>query len=438
MTKTRVAITGTGAVTPLGLKTQDLWEGLNSGRSGIARITAFDPSGFPCQIAGQVPDYKIRDYIPKSYRKAAKLMCRDIELVVMAADQALRRSGWVTQAMDPEQATIEPERFGVNLGAGLICCDLEELAPSVASCTQDGQFSLPQYGREGIEYVTPLWLLKYLPNMLACHISILHDLRGPSNTITCAEASSHLAISEAAQTIQRGDSDFALAGAAEAKVNAHTILRQNKINRATDQGNEQPDKACRPFDAQATGCVFGEGAGLLVLENMERAQARGARILAELAGTGQSISIHTDMRHLEPDGRGVQIAVEKALDDAGIAPDDLDLIVPHGTGIAPDDAAEARGLAAALGNAIESIPVWTTKGQVSNTGAASGGVDAVAAVAAMEHGRIPASANFETPAQDCRLQILQEPLAKTIRYALCCSYTYGGHTAAMVLKKKDT
>ncbi len=437
MTKTRVAITGMGAVTSLGLKTRDLWEGLNSGRSGITRITAFDPSGFPCQIAGQVPDYKIRDYIPKSYRKAAKLMCRDIELVVMAADQALRHSGWVTQSMDSEPVTIEPERFGVNLGAGLICCDLEELAPSVARSTQAGQFSLPQYGREGIEYVTPLWLLKYLPNMLACHISILHDLRGPSNTITCAEASSHLAISEAAQTIQRGDSDFALAGAAEAKVNAHTILRQNKIGRATDQGNEQPDQACRPFDARATGCVFGEGAGLLVLENMERAQARGARILAELAGTGQSISIHADMRHLEPDGKGVQIAVQKALDDAGIAPDDLDLIVPHGTGIAQDDAAEAEGLTAALGNAIERIPVWTTKGQVSNTGAASGGVDTVAAVSAMEQGQVPVSANFETPTEGCRLQVLRKPLTKAIRYALCCSYTYGGHTAAVVLKKVD-
>jgi 3-oxoacyl-[acyl-carrier-protein] synthase II len=437
MTKTRIAITGMGAVTPLGLQTQDLWEGLNSGRCGITRIKAFDPSGFPCQIAGQVPDYMIRDYIPKSYRKAAKLMCRDIELAVIAADHALRQSGWITQAMDPAQVTIQPERFGVNLGAGLICCDLEELAPSVASCTQDGQFSLSQYGRKGLEYVTPLWLLKYLPNMLACHISILHDLRGPSNTITCAEASSHLAISEAAQIIQRGDSDFALAGAAEAKVNAHTILRQNIIHRATEQYNDEPEKACRPFDAHATGCVFGEGAGLLVLENMERAESRGAHILAELAGTGQSISINTDLRHLESDGKGIQIAVEKALDDAGIGPDELDLIIPHGTGIPLDDLAESRGLAAALGAAIETTPVWTTKGQISNTGAAAGGVDAVAAIQALGQGRIPASANFQTPAAGCRLRVLREPLNTPIRHALCCSYTFGGHTTALVLKNND-
>lgn len=434
MTRIPVFITGMSAVTPLGLGSEDLWSGLNNGQTGITRITAFDPADFPCKIAGQVPDYKLRDYIPKSYRKAAKLMCRDIELAVIAANEAIQQSGLITQAIDPDQVNINPERFGINLGAGLISCELDELAPSVAHSMVGDQFSLDVYGREGLERVTPLWLLKYLPNMLACHLSILHDLQGPSNTITCAEAAGHLAISEAAQTIQRGDSDQALAGAAEAKVNAHTILRQSKINRANDHGNENPETACRPFAADAQGSVFGEAAGILLLESKEKAISRGATVLAELAGTGQSISLNGDLQHLEPDGKGLQIAIEKALDDAGISAQDLDLIVPHGSGIPQDDTAEANALCAVLGETNNDVPVWPTKGQVSNTGAAGGAVDTVAAICAMNNDCIPAAVPDTGLSPDCRLNIIRKPLTKKIKYALSCSYTYGGHTAAVVLK----
>ena len=167
----RVVITGLGAVSPLGLSAAALWEGLAAGRCGIGRITAFDPGGFPCQVAGQVPAYKITDFIPKTSRKAAKLMSRDIELAVIAADQAIRQSGLVTRGIDPEHVTIQPERAAVHLGAGLISCDLVELGPAAAASTVDGRFDIRRWGREGIAGVTPLWLLKYLPNMLACHIS---------------------------------------------------------------------------------------------------------------------------------------------------------------------------------------------------------------------------------------------------------------------------
>ncbi|MFC1764076.1 beta-ketoacyl-[acyl-carrier-protein] synthase family protein [Planctomycetota bacterium] len=434
MTQASVAITGMGAVTPLGLQTQDLWDALCAGRSGISRITAFDPSGFPSQIAGQVPDYKLRDYIPKTYRKAAKLMCRDIELAVMAANQALRQCGLNSPAIDPENVTLNAERVAVNIGASLITCDLEELAPSVASCMDGDRFSPQKYGRTGIELVTPLWLLKYLPNMLACHISILHDLQGPSNSITCAEVSGHLALSEASQIIQRGDADMALAGGAEAKVNAHTILRQNLIGRATEQGNDTPETAYRPFAADATGAVFGEGAAILVLENLDMARKRGATIVAELAGTGQSISLNPDYRHLEPDGKGIQIAVEKAMADADIGPDDLDLVIPHGMAIPADDSAEAQGLAAALGTAVKDIAVLPTKGLMSNTGAACGAVDTIVAALALQNGQIPAACNCIPRATDCALNIIQEPQSRPLRYALSCSYTYGGHTAAVVLR----
>lgn len=437
MASARVVITGLGAASPLGLSVGDMWEGLCAGRCGIGEIKAFDPVGFSCKLAGEVPDYKIQSYLPKSYRKAAKLMSRDIELAVVASDEALKSSGLVTKAIDPDKINVDPSRVAINFGAGLISCDLIELSPAVAVSVTDGRFDIKKWGKEGLEQVTPLWLLKYLPNMLACHVGIIHDIQGPSNSITCAEASAHLAIGEAAQIISRGDSDVALAGGAEAKVNPIVMIRQCLLRRATSENNDDPTSACRPFDANAKGSVFGEGAGVVVLESLERAQGRGVKIYAEVVGVGSSNSINPAYEHLEPDGKGIQIAVEKALADAQIQPDDLDLIVPHGTGIAADDIAEARGIEAALGEAVKEIAVWPTKSMLSNTGAASGALDVIAAVRAMAEGKIPAAKNCDRKADSCNLNIVKQAQKTDIRYALCCSYTYGGQTAAVVLKKFD-
>jgi 3-oxoacyl-[acyl-carrier-protein] synthase II len=437
MSSHRVVITGFGAITPLGLTAAETWASLCEGKSGISRITAFDPVGFTCKIAGQVPEYRIQNYVPKSHRKAIKLMSRDIELSVIAANEALVHAGLVTKGIDPERVNIDPQRVGVNLGAGLISCDMVELAPAVAASVTDGAFDIHKWGKEGLDLVTPLWLLKYLPNMLACHVGIIHDIQGPSNTITCAEASGHLAIAEAVQTIARGGSDIALAGGAEAKVNPIVLIRQCLIKRATTQGNDEPAAACRPFDADATGSVFGEAAGVVVLENREHAESRGARIYAEVVGLGQSNTINPAYERLEPDGKGVRIAIEKAMAEAQIDPDELDLIVPHGTGILTDDLAEARAIRAALGEAASKIPVWPTKSMLSNTGAASGAVDIVAAACAIRDGRIPAAKNCDKKAEGCDLNIVTEPRQAKIRYALSCSYSYGGQTAAVVLKRRE-
>jgi len=431
----RVVITGFGAISPLGLTAGKMWASLCEGKSGISRITAFDPAGFTCKIAGQVPEYRIQDNVPRSHRKAVKLMSRDIELSVIAANEALVHAGLVTKGIDPEKVNIEPQRVGVNLGAGLISCDMVELAPAVAASVTDGAFDIHKWGKEGLELVTPLWLLKYLPNMLACHVGIIHDIQGPSNTITCAEASGHLAIAEAAQTIARGDSDIALAGGAEAKVNPIVLIRQCLIKRATTQGNDEPAAACRPFDAGATGSVFGEAAGVVILENREHAESRGAKIYAEVVGLGQSNNINPAYERLEPDGKGVRIAIEKAMAEAQISPDELDLIVPHGTGIPADDLAEAQAIRAALGETTAKIPVWPTKSMLSNTGAAAGAVDVIAAVCAIRDGKIPAAKNCDRKAEDCDLNIATEPREMKIRYAMSISYTYGGQTAAVVLKR---
>jgi 3-oxoacyl-[acyl-carrier-protein] synthase II len=412
-----------------------MWDGLCAGRCGIDKITAFDPVGFSCKLAGQVPEYKIQQYVPKTYRKATKLMSRDIELSVIAAQEALTNSGLITKGIDPERVNINPERVAINLGAGLISCDLAELAPAVAASTTDGKFDIHKWGKDGLDMITPLWLLKYLPNMLACHIGIIHDIQGPSNSITCAEASSHLAISEAFQIIGRGGSDIALAGGAEAKVNPIVMIRQCLLKRATCENNDDPESACRPFDADAKGSVFGEAAGIIILENLQNAQRRSAKIYAEVAGVGHSNNINPAYEHLEPDGKGIQIAIEKALADAQIQPEDLDLIIPHGTGIAEDDLAEATAIQTALGDAAAQIPAWPTKSMLSNTGAAAGALDVIAAVCAMDNGKIPAAKNCDRIADGCNLNIKTEPQQAEIRYALCCSYTFGGQTAAVILKR---
>jgi len=435
MNPNRVVITGLGAVSPLGLTAIDMWTGLCAGKCGINKITAFDPTGFACQLAGQVPEYKIQNYVPKTYRKAAKLMCRDIELAVIAANEAIVSSGLITKGIDPEKINIKPERFAINIGAGFISCDLVELGPAAAASITDGKFDIRKWGNQGFELVPPLWLLKYLPNMLACHISIIHDIQGPSNSITCGEAAAHIAISEAAQIIQRGGSDIALAGGAETKTNPMNITRQCLLKRATTENSNEPDSACRPFDAEAKGSVFGEGAGIVVLENLDKAQRRDAKIYAELVGTGQSNSLNPAYEHIEPDGKGIQIAIEKAMAEAQIEPEQLDLIIPHGTGIPQDDLAEARAIQSVLGKADAEIPVWPTKSMLSNTGAASGALDVVAAICAMAEGKIPAAKNCDRKADGCNLNIVKESIQKEIRYTLCCSYTFGGQTTAVILKK---
>jgi 3-oxoacyl-[acyl-carrier-protein] synthase II len=437
MSGRRVAVTGTGAASSLGLTGDELWDGLLEGRCGIKKIQAFDPVGFPCELAGEVPDYKIRNYVPKSHRKATKLMSRDIEISVVAADDAVKNSGLVTKATDPENATITATRTAISFGAGLISCDLEEMAASVERAITDGEFDIQKWGTDGLQSLTPLWLLKYLPNMLPCHIGIIHDIQGPSNTITCGEVASHIAIAEAVEMIARNDADVALAGGGEAKVNPIVMIRQSLHHRTVTDSNDSPEQACKPFNANAAGSVFGEAAGVLVLEELEFAKARNATISAEIVGAASSNSLNTDYAHLEPDGEGLQIAICKALDEADIQPDQIELIVPTGTGIAVDDKAEAAALKAVFGSSLQSIHVWPIKSMVSHTGAAAGAIDMIAAVQAISHQKIGPAKNFTSATAGCKLNIATKAMEKEINYALCCGYSFGGQTAAIVIKKYE-
>lgn len=431
----RVVITGLGVVSPLGLTADEFWQGLLDGRSGIAPIKAFDAGTFPCSLAGEVPEYKLRDYVPKSYRKATKLMSRDIELSVIAADEAFKSAGAITKAAESGTPTFEPTRLAICFGAGLISCDLNELAECVAKAVTDGTFDLRKWGTAGMENLTPLWLLKYLPNMLPCHVGIIHDIQAPSNTITCGEVSAYIAIAEAAEVILRGDADAAVGGGAEAKVNPIVMMRQCLLKRSTTEHNDSPAAACRPFDAKASGSVFGEAGGAILLEELKAALQRNAPILAEFAGSASGNSLNPQIAHLEADGLGLAMTIEAALAEAGIRVEDIDLIIPTGTGILLDDRAEAMALERVFGTKLDNIDVWAIKGMVSHTGAAAGSLDVAAAVKAIQTGKIGPSVNFQTPAAGCRLKLTRGVVEKPIRNVLCCGYSFGGQTAAVIVKR---
>src|SRR5436190_20828163 len=296
----RVIITGIGVVSPVGIGAAAFWQNLIAGNVGVRRIQQFDPSGFACQIGGEVPAFKIGDYVPKSYRKATKVMARDIELAVVAADDAFKDAGIQSKAYT-ETPAIDGKRFGCNIGAGLISAELNELTAAMHVARDGNKLDLHKWGRDGMTNLTPLWLLKYLPNMLACHVTIIHGLMGPSNTITCADSSSHLAIGEAFRTIQRGKADLAICGGAESRINPMGLMRQSLLNRLNETSNDRPAEAVRPFDADAAGTIFGEGGGLFILEEYEHAKARGAKVYAELVGFAASQDAYSVV---EPDPSG--------------------------------------------------------------------------------------------------------------------------------------
>ncbi len=435
MNDRRVVITGLGVVTAGGLGIEELFANICAKAQNVKRIDLFDPSGFGCQVAGQLDDFSARKFVPRSYRKAVKVMARDIEIAVAAADLAVRDAGITTKGIDENAVDIDPARFGCNIGAGLICADLNELGAAVNTSVTDGKFDFKKWGNEGISNLTPLWLLKYLPNMLACHVTIIHGTKGPSNTITCGEASGHLAAGEAARTIARGAADIAIAGGGESKVNPMNLLRQTLLERVTTTGNENPAQACKPFDADADGTVIGEGGGLVILEDQSHAADRGARVYAEFAGFGAGNN-PDGMNYLEePKGDGEARAISAAIADAGISPEQIDLVIPHGTGVPAEDAAEADAIRQTLGQRADTVPVVPLTGGFGNLFAGAGAVQLSVAAMALHKQTIPPAVNFEKPAEAYRLNVQMEQTDAKLQYALCCTHATGGQNAAIVLKR---
>ena len=443
MNQRRVVITGLGPVTPLGNGVNDFWNALLEGRSGIRRLQSFDPARFDSQIGGEIETLKVADFVPKSYRKAAKIMARDIVLAVAAAHQAVRDARLHTRCLiDRGEAEGEPNvvstRFGANIGAGLICADLPELAEALHGAAEGEIFNLARWGMEGMNNLTPLWLLKFLPNMLACHVTIVHDAQGPSNTITCGEASSHLAIGEAFRTISRGAADVCICGGAESKANPMALLRQ-ALGARLSRRNDAPEQACRPFAADRDGTVVSEGGGLVILEELSHAKQRGARIYAELIGFGAGHDAYMAAQPSEPhpEGRGASVAMRKALADAGIAADDVDLVAAFACGMPKHDQAEAAAIRSVLGERLGDVPVMAVKAGLGNNGAGSGAIDFIAAVLAVHYGTLPPAFNSTPLDAECGLMVHADgPTDVAAGHAISSAYALGGgQNAALVIRR---
>ncbi|MDP6635735.1 MAG: beta-ketoacyl-[acyl-carrier-protein] synthase family protein [Phycisphaerae bacterium] len=433
----RAVITGLGVTCAAGTGTDKFWDTLVEGGKCLATNAIFDPASFPCRAAGQIEGLSARKVVPKSYRKATKVMARDIEAAVVAADLAFKDASITTRADADNEMSVEAGRLGCNIGAGLICCELDELGQAAKTSVTDGKFDIGTWGDSGMENLTPLWLLKYLPNMLSCHVTIIHGAEGPSNCITCGATSGILSVAEAARWIARNAADVAIAGGAEAKLTPLGVLRQSLLGRLCTDSNDRPESACRPFDATHSGTVMGEGGGLLIVEDAQRAQSRQACIYAEIAGFGAACDPN-GINVTEPNCGSLDLAVSKAIADAGITPDDIDLIIAQGTGVPGEDRCEAEAWEKVFGDNLPNIPAAAITGTTGSMFAGQSGVTMVAGALAVQHQTAPPTVNFTSPDEGCRLSLAGEARECEINYAVVGAFSVGGQSAACILKRCES
>jgi len=418
----RVVLTGIGVINPLGLNATAYWDSIAHGRGGIKPLQAFDPAGMPSRIAGEIPTFDAKNFIDKKDRKSLRVMARAIQLAVAGAQLALDDSG-------VKKDQLDPTRFGVEFGAGLIPTELEDLGPASQASTNrhPDSVDIQKWGTAGLPCIPPLWMLKYLPNMLACHISILHNAQGPNNTITESDVGSLLAVGEAYRVIARNQADFILVGGADSKINPLSFVRQCLFGNLSTR-NDAPEKASRPFDRQRDGTVQGEGSGVLVLEDLEHARRRGARIYAELVGFASAFDRNRS-------GRGLVRAMRTALARAGITADMVDHIGAHGLSSVRADAWEAQAIKEVFGDSSRPVPVFAPKSYFGNLGAASGTSELAASILALTHGLVPATLNYEEPDPACPISVTRANQPGCRSHVLKLGFTEIGQCAAVVCKK---
>ena len=419
----RVVVTGVGVVSPIGIGTQSFWERLVAGTSGIDTLSAFSAGGLPSKLAAEVRDFDPLEHI--YHRKFLKVMSRDIQLGVAGASMAMKDSGL-------SRGSVDPERLGVEFGAGHISTTPEELADAARHLRQisDGE-KISSWAEDGLGQIAPLWLLKQLPNMPACHVAIEHDARGPNNTITSCESSALLALAEGVRAIERGAADAMIVGACSSYIHPLEIARLN-LYESLSRG-ETPSEACRPFDLHRDGTVAGEGAAAFVLERYEHAISRGAPIYCEILGVGAGCDGRDPANRTS--GLGLARAIQSALRQSNLTPRELGHINAHGKGTRRDDIAESRAYHTALGMVAETIPVTALKSYFGHFDAGAGAVELAGSLLAMRHGLLPMTLNYRTPDPMCPLNIVRgEPLKITNGVALSVNRTRMGQSAAAVIR----
>jgi 3-oxoacyl-[acyl-carrier-protein] synthase II len=391
-------------------------------RSGIRPIRQFDTLALPVHFAGEIDNFDPRNYLDRKERKRLNIMPRTIQLAVAAAQLAMDDS-----QIDPRK--IDPRRFGVEFGAGTISGELVELGPA-ARLSSNGvprSVDLQKWGEQGLASIPPTWMLNHVPNMPACHISILHDARGPNNSVTQTDAASLLALGEAYRIVARGNADLMLVGGADSKLNPVGMVRQCLFS-PLSRRNDAPAEACRPFELRRDGIVLGEGAGVFLLEEYEHACRRGARIYGEVVGFGATFDKGRT-------GHGLARAIERALAEARLGVADLDHINAHGYSAVDLDIWEARGIGEVIGEKCRSIPVFAPKSYFGNLSAGSGTTELAASLLALEHNLLPATLNYEIPDPECALNVSRDLQPVTSPSFLKVGLTELGQCVAIVCKK---
>ncbi len=413
MNTRRVAITGIGALTPIGSTGPDFWNGLVSGKSGVRSIEHFDTTDFPTKFAAMLEEYEEESFFD---RKEARKMDHVCQYAMIAAEEAINDS-------KIDLGAIDRDTVAVIVGTGI----------GGMKTFYDQSISFHERGPRG---VSPFFITKLIPDIIAGQISIKYGFRGANYCAVSACATGSHNIGLAYDTIRLGKADYAVTGGAEAPITRIGISGFTSM-KAMSTRNDSPETASRPFDIDRDGFVLGEGSGIFFLEEMEHAKKRGARIYGEIVGYGFS----ADAYHItapDPDGSGVHIALTTALKDAGIKPEDVDHINMHGTSTPLGDIAETNSIKKVFGDHAYKINLNSTKSMHGHTLGAAGAIESVASVLAIYHGIIPPTINIENPDPQCDLNYTaNEAQARDVNYAINNAFGFGGHNTSLVFKKFD-
>jgi 3-oxoacyl-[acyl-carrier-protein] synthase II len=417
----RIVLTGFGVINPIGSGPDAFWNALLAGTPAVRTITRLDPQHLPSQMAGEVRDFSAKALIEKSYRRTLNAMARTVEFGVIGCQLAMQDAGLA-------KGTIPPDRIGIEFASVMGATELDDLGPAAkVSLRADGLGpNMAAWGAEGLNQVPPLWMLKYLPNMPACHATIIFDIRGPSNTQIPGDTAGAVALAEAVRILRRGAADVMLVGGSEAKVHPLSLTRFNLFAQFSKR-NHDPEGAIRPFDRDRDGTAPGEGTAAFTLETLESAVARKAKIYGEVLSVASGVD-----RGLS--GAGLAGVIRNALAAAGVQPSDVDHVNAHGMGTTYGDVFEAQGIAEVFGK--NGVSVFAPLSRFGNLGAASPLMELACSVMALRHGQLPGTLNHANPDPACPVAVHTGPPRPIVKpCAVKLSYTDLGQCSAVVIRR---
>jgi len=425
--KRRVVITGIGSVTPLGLTLEETWQGLLAGKSGIGPIRLFDASTFPTTFAAQVPDFDLKPYVkdPAPYAKVG----RNVRFAMAAARMAFEDAGLAAKDVDRD-------RFGIYMGSGEGIVDFDTLVASIARGTQeDGRVNIVPFAEFGLRVYDGLRELEQEPNMPANHLAAEYGLAGPTYSCLTACAASTQAVGEAMDLLRTGRVDRMLAGGTHSMIHPLGVTGFNLLTAISTEPKNEPWRASRPFDRDRSGFVLGEGSTIMVLEELEAARRRGARILAEMVGFGTSADAYR-MTDIQPEGRGAAAAMRMALADARVGPEAIDYISAHGTGTTENDKVETLAVKLVFGDAAPKVPMSSVKSMLGHLIAAAGATELATCVLAIRDQILPPTINLDTPDPECDLDYVPNRARKAeVEVCLSNSFGFGGQNDSLVVRR---